>query len=194
MNRNAQSDHPLNPLLSERWSPRSFTGEGIPRETIESCLEAARWAASCFNDQPWNFIVAPREDSDAFARAMDALMAGNQEWADKASVLMFGVVRPNFVFDGSPNKHAQYDLGQSVAQMTLQAWSLGIAVHQMGGFFPEKVRENFGVPETHEPLVAIALGPMNTADALPTDDLKEREQAPRTRYPQSDFVHWGKWS
>jgi nitroreductase len=193
MNKNAMTDFEIEPLMAARWSPRAFEAAPVDHGQLKQCLEAARWAASCYNDQPWSFIVVPRDDEGRFKAAVECLAGGNQTWATNAGALLFALVRSNFKHSGGHNRHADYDLGQAVAQFTLQATSLGLSVHQMGGFAPDAVRETFEVPETHAPLVAIAIGKLASPEVLP-EELRQREVHERSRRPQSEFVHWGLWS
>ena len=193
MDKTAKTEFEIHHLMAARWSPRAFESSPVDHKQLKQCLEAARWAASCYNDQPWSFIVAPRDHEARFAGALSCLSKGNQSWATNAGALLFAIARPFFRHNNGHNRHAHYDLGQAVAQFTLQATSLGLSVHQMGGFSPDAVHRNFDVPETHEPLVAIAVGKIGSPDLLP-DDLRQRETGERARQPQAEFVHWGQWN
>lgn len=191
--REAPADHPIEPLLRRRWSPRSFTGAPVGRAALDSLLEAARWAASSSNQQPWHLIVARKaEEPEAFARLLGVLAPGNQAWADRASVLMLAVARMTNPANGNPNRHAFYDTGAAMAQMALQAAALGMQLHQMGGFDAARAREAFAIPEGYDPAAAIALGPVGVAEALP-EALAAREVAPRQRRPIGDWAFFGAW-
>ena len=209
MEKPAENAHPIEELLRQRWSPRAFSDRPVEPEKLASMFEAARWSASCFNEQPWSFIVATRDDAFEFARLLSCLVEGNQAWASHAPVLMVSVARLNFtrVFvpegkavdtrrmteRGNPNRHAIHDVGLATAQMILQALAMGVFVHPMAGFYPDKVRELYSVPEGYEPVAAIAAGyPGNPAD-LP-ESLRQRELAPRVRKPQEEFVLRGRFS
>jgi nitroreductase len=191
--REAPADHPIEAPIRRRWSPRSFTETPVPAGALNSLLEAARWAASCFNAQPWHFIVARKnEDAAAHAKLLACLVEGNQAWASKAPVLMLAVARTGFPADGSPNRHAWYDTGAAVANMAVQAGPLGLQLHAMSGFDAAKARETFAIPEGFDPVAAIALGYPGPADALP-EKLKARETAPRQRRKVEEFAFFGGW-
>ena len=180
MKKPATTSQPVHSLIHERWSPRAFNGESLTRADMDACFEAARWAASCFNEQPWHFLVAHREETAVFNEALECLVPGNREWACHAGVLIIAFVKDRFKMTGEENAHAEYDTGQAVAQMTLQAWSLGIVAHQMGGFVAEEVTRRFATPEGYRPFVAIALGRQGAAECL-TPEKAEWERAPRVR-------------
>jgi len=188
----ADTDHDIHPLLRDRWSPRSFSGEALDEEAIRALLEAARWSASCFNEQPWRYLVAPRTDESAFAAMLACLGEPNQTWAKNAGVLMIACTRTTFSRNDKPNRHAWHDVGLASAQLTAQATAMDLGVHQMAGFSSEKARATYGIPEGFEPVTAIAIGKRAPADALP-DPLKERELAPRSRKAMSEIAFRGKW-
>ena|SRR6185437_3724416 len=188
MEKPAETAHPIEELLRRRWSPRAFAERAVEPEKLARLLEAARWSASCFNEQPWSFIVATRDDEAEFARLLSCLIEGNQAWASHAPVLMVSVARLNFVQNGKPNRHAIHDVGLATAQMIVQAMAMGLFVHPMAGFYPDKVRELYGVPEGYDPVAAIAAGYAGDPAAL-SESLRQRELAPRVRKPQEDFLH-----
>ena len=192
MEKPADNAHPIHDLLKRRWSPRAFSDKPVEPETLRSLWEAARWAPSCFNEQPWYFLVATKRDGAEYDRLLACLNEGNSAWAGRAPVLMVSVARTAFQDDGEPNRHALHDVGQAVANLTLQATALGLFVHQMAGFSPEKVRQAFAVPEGFEPVAAIALGYPGDPTVLP-EKLRQRELAPRSRKPLEDFVFSGRW-
>lgn len=192
MEKPADLDYEVHDLIKRRWSPRVFADRPLEPRTLRSLLEAARWAASCYNEQPWRFLVAQRQDPVEFQKMVDCLVPTNESWAKHAAVLMITVASPVFERSGKPNRHAWYDVGQAAAQMALQATHEGLFMHQMGGFYPDKVRETYGVPAELEPVSAIAIGYPATADDIP-DSMRERELATRTRRPQSAFVFSGAW-
>jgi nitroreductase len=192
MEKPADTAYPIHDLLKRRWSPRAFSDKPVEPETLRSLWEAARWAPSCFNEQPWYFLVATTQDRAEYDRLLACLNEGNAAWAKHAPVLMVSVARTAFQGDGGPNRHALHDVGQAVAGLTLEATALGLFVHQMAGFSPEKVRQAYGVPEGFEPVAAIALGYPGDPAALP-EKLRERQVAPRSRKPLQDFVFSGRW-
>lgn len=179
----------IHPLLRERYSPHAFTDEPVPETVLERLLEAARWAPSSFNEQPWRFVVADRQrDPATHAAIVDVLAEGNQAWASEAPVLVLTVAKTTFDFNGEANPHARHDVGLAMAQLTFQATTEGIGVHQMGGFDAEAAREAFAIPEGFEPVTAVALGYPAGPEGLP-EELAERAQAPRERLPLDEIVH-----
>jgi len=189
----ASPNHPILPVIAERWSPYAFDPRPVEREKLLSCLEAARWAPSSYNEQPWKFILAERTDQAAFAQALDCLVEGNRGWAKNVGVLMLTVVARNFTKNGKPNKAAEHDLGLAAGNMVLQATALGLQGHQMIGIEPAKVRAAYKVPEGYDPHTAIALGYPAAVQAGTTDPLGQRDLAPRTRKPLSEIVISGSW-
>lgn len=192
MSKEAQTSVPIHELVANRWSPRAFTGETMPVASLKRVLEAARWAPSCFNEQPWRFIVATNDDDAAFARALGCLNESNQRWAKKASALLFTAAKKTFARDGKPNRYALHDLGLAVENLVLQALADGWHAHQMAGIDAGAVRERYAVPEDFETLTAIALGKLADPATLP-DPLREREQKPRERLPLSDIAFAGRF-
>jgi nitroreductase len=192
MEKPATVDHPVHDLIRNRWSPRAFSNQSVPERVLSSLFEAARWAPSCFNEQPWDFIIANKDDSDAFSKMLGCLTERNQAWAKEAGVLIIAVAKIDFDHNGAPNRHAYYDTGQAVAGLTVQATALGIQLHQMAGFSPDQAREIYAIPRGHEPLTAIALGYPGDPDALP-DQLRTIELADRKRKSVSQFVFSGRW-
>ena len=191
MQKPADTAYPVHDLIAQRWSPRAFADRSVDRETLGSLLEAARWAPSCFNDQPWSFLVATREDEAGFAKLGACLMEGNA-WAKEAAVLMVTVAREAFRANDKPNKHAWHDVGLAAQSLVLQAQALGLATHQMAGFDADAARETLGIPEGHAPVTMIAIGYPGEADALP-EELAKREAAPRERKPLEEFVFGASW-
>lgn len=186
----ADAAHPILDILRDRWSPRAFDERPVPREDLLSLFEAARWAPSCYNDQPWFFIMAEKSNTENYNRLFEVLLPGNQAWASSAPVLMLSVARTVFGSNGRPNRHALHDVGQAIAQLTVQAVSRGLRVHQMAGFSQDKARESLNIPEECEPVAAIALGYPGDPDILP-NQIKIMETEPRQRRPLSEFVFTG---
>jgi nitroreductase len=171
----------LHALLAERRSPRGFSTErGVEAETLLTLLEAARWAPSANNTQPWRFAVA-RRGTPEFAAVQDALAPGNQLWAHTASALVV-VAAETAGPDGSPRPWASYDTGQAVAHLSVQAQHEGLALHQLGGFDRDRVAALLALPAAVLPLVVLTIGRRDGEAALP-EPLAAREQAPRERLP-----------
>lgn len=189
----AATSQPLHNLIQRRWSPVGFDQErDIDRATLLSMLEAARWAASSSNLQPWRFIVAPRENEREFQKILSVLREGNQSWARHAAVLMIAVTH-KFRAPDVLNRHASHDLGLAISQLVLQALNHEVYVHQMGGFFPDKAREVYEIPEEFEPFTAIALGFQSFDLDHLSEGHREREAAPRQRQALSEMVFNGSW-
>ncbi len=180
-------ENAVHDLIRRRWSPRSFSALAVEPEKLGQLLEAARWAPSAANEQPWRFIIATKDQSEEFAMIASTLMESNAIWAGKAPVLMIALAKLHFSHNGKANRHALYDVGQAVASLSLEATDLGLSLHQMGGFYPEKVRELFQISEGYEPVAAIAIGYSGAPEELP-EALRARETAPRTRKPLSELV------
>ena len=189
----APTDHPIHELLRARWSPRSFTGAPITAAQAASLFEAARWAASSNNEQPWHFFAARRDaDPEGFARLLGLLTPNNQGWARNAALLACCVARLHFAATGKPNGTALYDCGAASAQLCLEATALGLAAHQMRGFDLDRARVELRIPEGHDPVAMIAIGHLGPPEALP-EALAAREVAPRVRKPQAEIVHAAEW-
>lgn len=193
MEKPAVTDVLLNEELRRRWSPRAFDPRPVGRETLRRIFEAARWAASAYNEQPWRFLLASRDQEPTFSLLLGCLKEQNQAWAANAGALAVGLARNFFTHNEKPNRHAHHDLGLAVAQLTLQAITEGIFVHPMAGFSPERVRQLWSVPEVYEPLVALALGHPGDPDLL-GEDLRQREYAPRERRPLAELVFGRNWN
>jgi nitroreductase len=194
MQKPASTDAPVNELIRHRWSPRAFEARPVEPEKLRSLFEAARWAASTTNSQPWHYIVATHDDAENFSRVLQCFNENNQAWAKHAPVIGLSVASVNFAASGKPNRFAFHDLGAATATLALEAVALGLQIHQMGGIFPDKAREVFGVPEGYEVAAGFALGYPGEPHSLP-DNLRERELQTRQRKPASEFVftgHWGK--
>jgi nitroreductase len=190
----AKPDHPIDELLVDRWSPYGFADRPVSAEDLRSLFEAARWAPSSYNEQPWRYIVATRDDSELFQQVLSCLVEGNQGWARRAPVLAIGCTSLNFARNGKPNPAAVHDLGLASGNLCVEATARGLAVHQMIGILPDKVRDLFGVPEEFQPMTALAIGYAAEPDAVP-EPLKQRDLAPRQRKPLGEFVfgeQWGK--
>ena len=186
-----QTDHPVLPVIAERWSPYVFEPRPVEREKLLACLEAARWAPSSYNEQPWTFLLAERSDAAAFNAMLGCLVEGNRAWAQHAGALLLTVVAKFFTLNGKPNRAAEHDIGLASENLVLQATALGLQGHQMIGVEPAKIRATYGIPETHEPLTAIALGYAGKASV--DEALAQRDASRRPRKALSEIVlsRWG---
>jgi len=180
-------------LLRVRWSPRSFSGEPVPAGILEAILDAGRWAASSYNEQPWRFIVATKEDTEAFQALLGLLMPFNQAWAKNASALILTATRSNFSHNEAPNRHALHDAGAALAYMMLQATESGLQSHAMAGFDHEKAREVLGIPPEFQVGAILAIGYPDSAEKLLNDQMKQQELAARKRKPLSELAFKGRW-
>ncbi len=178
------------PVVLERWSPRAFAERDVDSADLKKIFEAARWAPSSYNEQPWRFFVGHR-GSETYGKILDALVPFNQEWAKSAPVLILGVAKTRFSHNDSPNNYAAHDLGAAMALMAVEATALGLAAHQMAGFDWVKAREAFAIPETYAMGSVMALGYQGEVADLP-EKFQAQEQAPRSRKPLSEIV-WSDW-
>lgn len=190
----AQTAVPIHELIARRWSPRAFDpARPVTDAQVTALLEAARWAPSCYGDQPWRFLVWNRaKDPDGWRRAFDCLAEGNQVWVKNVAVLIAALAEPRFRHNGEPNRWAAYDTGAAAMSLGLQAVALGLAAHPMGGFDATRLKETFGVPDTVTPMAMIAVGHPAAPECLPPE-IRERELAPRTRLPLGEIAFAGRW-
>jgi nitroreductase len=188
----APTDVPLGELVRNRWSPRAFADKPVSPEVLRSLFEAARWAPSSNNEQPWAYLLATKDDSANFANMLGVLVEFNAGWAKDVPVLILSVAHLKAQKDGAPNRHALHDVGSASAQLTVEANSRGLFVHQMAGYDVDKARRVFAIPPDWEPVAAMAIGYPGDPQSLP-ERLRDRELAPRTRKPLSEFVMIGGW-
>lgn len=183
----------IHPVLGNRWSPRAFAADKpVSRDTLMACLEAARWAPSCFGDEPWRYIVADRDtDRACWEKLLACLAPKNRSWAQHAPVLLLSCAVADFR-NGNPNRWAQHDTGAASLSLCVQAEAMGLASHQMGGFDVDAARAAFGIPADVTPMAAIALGYQAPADHL-EGDLRDRELAERQRQPLGECFFAGEW-
>ena len=185
---------PLHPLISDRYSGVSFDAEKpVSLATLLALAEAARWAPSCFGDEPWRFLICSKQhDASSWQKAYDSLMPGNQTWCQHVPVLVLICTDTLFKHNGTPNPFGPYDTGAAAMSFCLQATAAGLMTHQMGGYSADKVRELFSIPEQFKPLAMMAVGHQLPEDKLP-EQLKGRELAPRKRKPLSEQFYLGSW-
>ena len=193
MNNNPMpNEFPIHELIRKRWSPRAFSDKPVSAEILNSLFEAARWAPSSNNEQPWAYLVAPKDDTENFQKMLSVLVEFNVNWAKGAPVLALSVAKLAFAKGDSPNRHAFHDVGSATSQLTLEAVSRGLLVHQMAGYDVGKARTAFNIPADWEPVAAMAIGHPGDPASLPSP-YKERETAPRARKPITEFVMSGQW-
>ncbi|WP_019867902.1 nitroreductase family protein [Methylovulum miyakonense] len=184
----------IHDIIQNRWSPRAIDpNKPVSHDDLLALLEAARWAPSCFNDQPWRFIVCDKSaDLASWETAFDTLMDKNRLWAKNAPVLILSVAMANFNHNGKPNRFGMYDTGAASVSLALQASALGLVVHQMGGYDADKARAAFGLPDDCTPMAMMALGYQAEADSL-DEDFKAAELAERARASLGQRFYAGKW-
>lgn len=183
------SQYAINELFSQRWSPYVYdTEREIRREDLQGIFEAARWAMSAFNAQPWRYIVGVRgRTQETWNHVFESLLEGNQGWTKNVPVLALGLAERNFEHNGKTNKTAFHDLGAASATLSYEAASRGLAVHQMSGINPDKARELFELPDSLEPFTALAIGypgDLKTAD----EGFASRDRRPRERKAVEDLI------
>lgn len=183
----ADTDYPIHDLLQNRWSPRAFSDEPVNPELLEQLFEAARWAPSSYNEQPWHFIVARQEDEQSFEKLSQVMNEFNRGWAKEAPVLVLGLTKATFDKEGRPNPHAKHDLGQAIAHLTFEATRHDLYVHQMAGILPQKARELYDFDEDLEPTTMFAIGYKGDPESLP-EKLQKQEEGSRSRKPLDEIV------
>ena len=188
----AKPDHPIHELLASRWSPYGFADRPVSDDDLRSLFEAARWAPSSYNEQPWSYIVATKANPAEFERLLSCLVEGNQAWAKAAPVLALGCTSLNFVRNGKPNAAAVHDLGLASASLVLEATARGLFVHQMIGILPDKARELYHIPEDVQPKTGLAIGYAGDPNSLP-DLTNSVTSLPGSRKKLDEFVFGGQW-
>jgi nitroreductase len=184
--KHAQTHYPVADFIKHRWSPRAFTPQPISDDDLRTLFEAAAWAPSAMNEQPWRFVYVHRNNAEAFQRLWDCLLPGNQPWAQNAAVLVVVLARTTFQ-NQQPNRHYLHDAGMATANLLLQAGTMGIHGHVMGGFDLAKTQQTLHLPADLEPATFLALGYAGEAEQL-EEPFRSREQAPRSRKPLGEFV------
>lgn len=194
MHKPAVTQEPIHDIIANRWSGRGYdANKAVSKAQIISMLEAARWAPSCYGDQPWRFIVWDKnQDAAAWQKAFDCIMPGNQTWAKNAPVLILICADTLFNHNQKPNRWGGYDTGAAALSLSLQATSLGLMTHQMGGYDGDKARTAFNIPEQYQTMAMLSVGYAADLDSL-DDELKEREQAPRQRRDLGELFYSNTW-
>ncbi len=190
----AQTSQPLHSLIQNRWSPRAFDpDQPVSEPALIAVLEAARWAPSCMNEQPWRFVACDRQrQAEAWSELLACLAEKNREWAQHAPVLILAAAQEHFAQNGKPNRWAAYDLGAASMSIVLQAAAEGLVAHQMGGFDPERAKQKFGLPEGFAPYAVIVIGFQADPETL-SEEFKQRELAERSRADLVERVGFGAW-
>jgi nitroreductase len=188
----AATDAPVHDFIAKRWSPYAFSDKRVSAADLRSLFEAARWAPSSYNEQPWRYIVATADKPKEFERLLSCLVEGNQAWARQAPVLALGVFSHTLERTGKPNAAAQHDLGQASAYLTFEATARGLVVHQMIGIQPDKAREAYAIPADFSALTGLAIGYAGKPDRLP-EALRDRDAKRKPRKPASAIVFCGAW-
>jgi len=192
MHKKADTHYPIHEHLAHRWSPRAFADTPVPADTLGSLFEAARWAASCYNEQPWRFIVARCEQPNEYQNLLSCLVEGNQAWARRAPVLGLGVAKKTFSMNGKVNKFSHHDLGLAMAGLMMQATAQGLYVHAMGGILPQRAVELYRVPDDFDVLTGFAIGYPGDPDSL-DESRRASELEPRVRKPLTETVFTSGW-
>lgn len=184
----------IHDIIQNRWSPRAFDASKlIADDTVQALLEAARWAPSCMNEQPWRFLVCNKANQkDAWQALLGCLAEKNQQWAMNAPLLLLAVAMKNFNQNQKANRWAAYDTGAASLNICLQATAMGLVTHQMGGFDVEQCKQQFHLPEDCTPMSVIAVGYQAEAEQL-NDEFKQRELAERSRADLKERFHFGCW-
>ena len=194
MKKLADTEVQIAPLIAERWSPRVFDPEFIMDEnSVKSLLEAARWAPSCFGDQPWKFVIFHKKDASMWAKALNCLSVDNQNWAMDTSLLICVCANKNFKHNDNENKWAKYDSGAASENICLQSTFLGLAAHQMGGFDSDKIRNLANIPVEFDVVSFIAVGKPLAEDLL-SNKQHEVEGAKRKRLKLSEIYFENEWN
>jgi nitroreductase len=192
MEKRALTQYPIHDFIAQRWSPRAFLDKPVEPEKVGSLLEAARWAPSSYNGQPWRFIVATKDDPLEYERLLACLVEFNQRWAKQAPVLVLSVAKKHFERNDKPNAHARHDVGLASMNLVVQAAALGLHTHGMAGFDADKARATYQIPLEFEPVAAWAIGYRGDPATLP-EALREKEVEARKRKPLAEIVFSGKW-
>ena len=174
----------LNELVRDRWSPRDFSSRPVEPEKLRALFEAARWAASCFNEQPWRYVLATQAEPEKFQKVLGLLMEKNQQWAKTAYALGFSAGKKTFSHNGAPNRFGLHDTGAATANLAIEATSLGLRAHFMGGFDAQRARTEFHVPDDFEIGAAFAIGYIDETAVTPGE---------RKRRGLDEIVFGGDW-
>jgi nitroreductase len=193
MKKPAITEQPIHSIISDRWSSRAYDPDQlVSQESFLSLMEAARWSPSCMGDQPWQFITFHKKDATSWTQALNCLSVGNQNWAMDASILILACARQSFSNNQKPNRWNQYDTGAACENICLQATSLGLVAHQMGGFDVEKSRQLFQIPSQYDLMSFIAIGYPLAVEKISAEALVKEKEA-RKRKPLREIFYTNQW-
>lgn len=190
----AHPSRSIHQLITQRWSPYGFSSRPVPAQDLAALFEAASWAASSFNEQPWRYLLASRaDDPDGFQKLLGLLTSSNQKWAKHVPTLAVSVAKRTFTETGKPNRVAVHDVGAASATLTFEATARGLFVHQMAGIDVDAAREALAVPDDFDVVAAVAIGYLADADDVDAS-LRERDRKPRIRKSLDEFVFTTEWA
>ena len=192
MNKPANTSLNILDEIKNRWSPRAFSEKPVEHDKLERVFEAARWSASCFNEQPWRFFVGIKGQGNTWDKIFNSLGEWNQKWCKSVPVLVLLVTKKSFTRNDKPNDFAEYDLGQTAAYLSIQAMKEGLFTHQMAGFNRIDARDSFAIPDEYILKTVMAIGYYGDAKNLP-DDMRKTELGPRSRKALSSVVFDEQW-
>ena len=193
MKKPAITEQPIHSILSDRWSSRAYDPDQlVSQESFLSLMEAARWSPSCMGEQPWQFISFHKKDATSWTQALNCLSVGNQNWAMDASILILACARQSFSNNQKPNRWNQYDTGAACENICLQATSIGLVAHQMGGFDVEKSRQLFQIPGQYDLMSFIAIGYPLAVEKISAEALVKEKEA-RKRKPLREIFYTNQW-
>lgn len=192
MKKTADTEYSIHELIKRRWSPRSFSDRKVDPDLIRQLFDAARWAPSSFNEQPWRFIYARKEEPELFDKLKNVMVKFNQRWASDAPVLILTVVKQRFSHNNKPNRVAEFDTGAAMSYLTVEATRHDLYVHQMAGIDRDKARELFDIPDGYNPFTMAAVGYLGDPDDL-DEEFRESEKSVRTRKAIDEIAFHGEW-
>ncbi|HYO80754.1 MAG TPA: nitroreductase family protein [Bryobacteraceae bacterium] len=189
----ADTKYPIEDALRRRCSTLAFAARPVEVAKLRQLFEAARWAPSSFNEQPWSFLLTTKDEGpEDYERLASCLIGHNRDWAVRAPVLVLSIAKRHFEIGGRVNQYSAHDVGLATENLIIQATAVNLFVHLIAGFDGARARELFAIPNTHEPVCVFAIGYFGDLETLPAD-LQRRELAPRQRRPFRDFVFSGRW-
>ncbi len=188
----ASTEYDIHNLIKKRRSPRAFADKPVEHDLLRQLFDAARWAPSSYNEQPWRFIVATKNQPEEYEKLAQVLNDYNSEWATSAPVLILTLAKNHFEKNNNANKHAQHDVGQAISYLTFEATRHDLFVHQMAGILPEKAIELYNIPEHYTPMTMVAVGYYGDMAAIP-EKFHKGEKAQRSRLSIDDIVFRGEW-